>query len=514
MTHMGRQLALLLPLAAALLGQSSTNGIYGGYVGSDRWFRDMQRTPATSSSTVPPDYVEVAGLILFPEGNPFPRNRLPDLRILARDMGADPVDRAPYVYEPGNYFYTVLRRGLQYDVSWMYYFGDRERFATILVDPAGPAQRAYILEYHNSAATLAAPAQTRTTALAPGSSVQMALEAASGSRGALSAAQYSIDAPAGTSKLALAATTTLDANLYLRRGQPVTVQQGRAVYDYVFTPNATQARFEVSPAPAGVWYAAAANFSSTSGTVGLTASLAAGPALASGGVVSAATYQAGAVAPGQILALFGAGLGPAALTPLRLTPQGLVDTTLAETRVLFDGVPAPLLYASDRQTSVIVPYVVAGKTTGEVQVEYRGVRSSPVALAVAPAAPGLFTANSSGAGQAAALNQDYTVNGPSNPAPRESVVTLFGTGEGETSPGGIDGKLAAEPLPRPRLPVAVRIGGLAAEVLYAGAAPGLVAGVLQINARVPAGVAAGAGVPVTLTIGNATSPSGVTLAIQ
>ncbi len=503
----------VLPAAA----QSSTNGVYGGYVGSDRWFADMRRTPASSTPTVPPDYVEASGLIVFPEGNPFPRKRLPDLRILARDQVADPVDRAPYVNDPGNFFYTVLKKGLQYDISWMYYFGDRERFATVYVDPSGPAQRSYVFEYHHSSATISAPASVRLAPLASGSTVQVSLDAATGLAGVLSATQYTVDAAAGTTKLALTANTTLDANLYLRRGSPVAVQEGHAVYDYVFTPNPTQSRFEIAPLPAGAWYVAVGNYSTSPGAVSLTANVeggAPGPQISSSGVVQGASFEAGALAPGEIATVFGSGLGPSALTSLRLNSAGLVDTSLSDTRVLLDGVAAPLLYVSDRQSSFLVPYAVTGKTTTQLQVEYRGVSSAALSLRVAASAPGLFTLDSSGRGPVAALNQDGAVNNPSKPAARDSVVILFATGEGETTPPGVDGKLAADPLPAPRLPVSVTIGGQAAAVLYAGGAPGLVAGVLQINARVPGGVTSGSAVAVVVTVGSASSQSGVTLAIR
>ena len=240
----------------------------------------------------------------------------------------------------------------------------------------------------------------------------------------------------------------------------------------------------------------------------------AGPAFSAAGIVNAASFQAGPVAPGEIVTIFGSGVGPAALTGLRLTASGLVDNSLADTRVLFDGVAAPLIYVSAAQTSAIVPYAVAGKASTQVQIEFRGSRSGAVTLPVAAAAPGVFTLESSGRGQGAILNQDASVNGAANPAAKGSVVVLFCTGEGQTDPPGTDGKLAADVFPKPRLPVSVTIGGLPAEVLYAGAAPGLVAGVLQVNAKVPNGVASGNAVPVLLTVGNTTSPAGVALAVQ
>jgi uncharacterized protein (TIGR03437 family) len=80
----------------------------------------------------------------------------------------------------------------------------------------------------------------------------------------------------------------------------------------------------------------------------------------------------------------------------------------------------------------------------------------------------------------------------------------------------VDGVINANslPLPKPALPVTVEINGEIAEVTYAGGAPGEVAGMLQVNARIPANVPSGASVPVTITVGAATSQAGVTVAIK
>jgi len=238
-----------------------------------------------------------------------------------------------------------------------------------------------------------------------------------------------------------------------------------------------------------------------------------GPVFSASGVVNAASFQGGAVAPGEIVTIFGSGIGPATLVGLQVTPSRMVDSNLADTRVLFDGVAAPLIYVSAGQLSAVVPYGVAGKTSTQVQIEYRGARSAAVSLPVAASAPGIFTLDATGRGQGAILNQDGSVNSASRPAARGSVVVLFCTGEGQTEPSVADGTLAGDVLPRPRLPVSVQIGGLPAEVLYAGAAPGLVAGVLQVNAKIAEGVASGA-LSISLTVGNATNPAGVTLAVQ
>jgi uncharacterized protein (TIGR03437 family) len=165
-----------------------------------------------------------------------------------------------------------------------------------------------------------------------------------------------------------------------------------------------------------------------------------------------------------------------------------------------------MILASATQTNVIVPYEAAGKPSVMVAVEFEGRSSNTITLPVIASAPGLFTIDASGPGQAAALNQDSADVG--------SIVVLFGTGEGQTDPAGQDGVLAAQTYPKPLLPVSVTIGGKNAEVLYAGAAPGFVAGVLQINAQLAADVAPSLNVPVEVKIGDQTSRSGVTLAIR
>jgi uncharacterized protein (TIGR03437 family) len=243
---------------------------------------------------------------------------------------------------------------------------------------------------------------------------------------------------------------------------------------------------------------------------------AAAPQFSSAGVVHAASYATGGIAPGEIMTIFGSGMGPDTLAQLRLNASGLVDTTLAGTRVLFDGVPAPVIFTWNKQISVVAPYSIAAKSSVAVVVEYAGIASPPITMLVTPGAPGIFTANGSGTGQGAILNQDGSLNSAANPAVKGSVVTLFATGEGQTNPGGVDGKLApgALPLPAPLLPVSVAIGGAPAELpLYAGAAPTLVAGVFQVNVLVPANAPSG-NASVVLRVGNANSQPLVTLAIQ
>jgi uncharacterized protein (TIGR03437 family) len=241
--------------------------------------------------------------------------------------------------------------------------------------------------------------------------------------------------------------------------------------------------------------------------------LATGPP-AIGAVANAASNLSGAIAPGEIVVLFGSSFGPAQLTSAHAGSDGLYDAQLAGTSVQFNGISAPMIYASSTQVAAIVPYEVTGNNA-QVAVTYQGQSSAPTTVAVAAAAPGLFTLGSTGQGQAAAVNQDGSINTSSAPAPVGSIISLYATGEGQTSPAGVDGKPATAPLPTPVLPVTVTIGGVTINDLqYVGGAPGEVAGLLQINVQIPAGITAGSAVPVLIRVGSATSQAGVTIAVS
>jgi uncharacterized protein (TIGR03437 family) len=211
--------------------------------------------------------------------------------------------------------------------------------------------------------------------------------------------------------------------------------------------------------------------------------------------------------------LYGDRLGPAVLAGSQVS-NGVLSNSLANAQVLFDGIPAPLLYSSAGQVAAIVPYAVDGQAGTQVTVKNGSVVSDKVALPVAATAPGIFSANLSGTGQGAILNQDLTVNSSTSPAAAGSVVVIYATGEGQTTPAGIDGKLALGPVyPAPKAAVSVTIGGVAAEVLYAGAAPSLATGVMQVNARIPAGMVSGDNT-VTVSVGAAASQLGITVAVK
>jgi uncharacterized protein (TIGR03437 family) len=242
----------------------------------------------------------------------------------------------------------------------------------------------------------------------------------------------------------------------------------------------------------------------------------AGITFTAGSVVNGASFAAGPVAPGEIITIFGSGLGPTPGVALQLTPGGRsLTTALGGTRVLFDGVAAPMIYASDSQVSAVVPYSLTNAARTQLALEVQGVRSTAAGVDVSATSPAIFTAPSRGTGQGAVLNQDSSVNSVDNPAAAGSVVQIFATGEGQTLPAGMDGALAASPAPVPLTqPVTAQIAGIPAQVLYAGGAPGLVAGVFQVNVLVPATVRPGNAVPVVLMLGAAQSVAGVTIAIH
>ena len=231
-----------------------------------------------------------------------------------------------------------------------------------------------------------------------------------------------------------------------------------------------------------------------------------------GAVENGASNLSGPIAPGEIVALYGSGLGPAQLTQFQPDSNGFAPSQLAGTSVFFNNIPGALIYTSATQVGAVVPYAITG-TDVQVTVTYQGQTSNPVTVPVAVSAPGVFTQDSSGVRQALAVNQDGSANGSSHPAPAGSFITLYATGEGRTSPPGVDGKPATAPLPEPILPVTVTIGGQSASVQYAGGAPGIVAGVMQLNVEVPSTAPGGTAVPVVIMTGGNTSNT-VTLAIQ
>jgi uncharacterized protein (TIGR03437 family) len=209
------------------------------------------------------------------------------------------------------------------------------------------------------------------------------------------------------------------------------------------------------------------------------------------------------VAPGEMVSVLSPAIGPRQAVYATGAP---LPSELAGVHLLFDGVPAPLLSVQFGRIDAVTPFGLAGKTSTKVQVVYAGKTSDTVVLDVQPNDPQIFALDGSGAGLAAALNQDGTVNTPENPAPKGSIVSLWATGgASQLSPPGIDGRIATAPLSTLLWPVGIYIGNIWSELLYIGEAPGMAEGIIQVNARIPANAPSGPYVPVALVVGAAKS---------
>lgn len=195
-------------------------------------------------------------------------------------------------------------------------------------------------------------------------------------------------------------------------------------------------------------------------------------------LVHAASMAPGPIAPGEIITIFGTGFDP------------------KQTELLFGSEPGTVFYAGTGQINALVPADLAPNSITGISIVVDGVNVAGIPSQVVSAAPGIFTTGN-GTGQAAAVNEDGTLNSASNPAARGSVVVLYATGQGQTAPSG----------------ASLKIGLYPAQLLYAGPAPGF-PGLMQINAQVPAGFLAPGIQPVVLSVGGAASQAGVTIAVH
>jgi uncharacterized protein (TIGR03437 family) len=226
------------------------------------------------------------------------------------------------------------------------------------------------------------------------------------------------------------------------------------------------------------------------------------------------------LSPGLLFTIEGLNLGPSTAASLQLDSNGLVSKNLQGVQVLVNGTPAPVIYVSSTVVNAIAPYSLASQAgqVANVQIVYNGVAGTIVPILIAATAPGILNYDD-GSGQAIVGNQDGSPNGASNPAAIGSTIVIYATGEGQTTPPGVDGLPANNfnALPKPNAAVSLTIGGVpvpAANILYAGAAPTAVAGVLQINATIPSGVIPGNAVPIVLTIGGVSSQKTATIAVK
>ena len=222
------------------------------------------------------------------------------------------------------------------------------------------------------------------------------------------------------------------------------------------------------------------------------------------------------VAPGEIVAIFSHNV----IAPIPDTngqvQDGKVTTTLDGTQVLFDGVPAPLLFGQQADfLQAVVPASVAGKSTTTVRIVRNGTQvAEAIPFSVQETFPGIFTADN-GKGQVRALNEDSSFNSATNPAAPGSIISFYMTGGGLPATPVADGQVMGFDPAGLKAPVYVRVGKLpVAELRYAASVATLVNGVLFVQIRLPKELLGGPAIPVQVIFGNYASPPGATIAVQ
>jgi uncharacterized protein (TIGR03437 family) len=245
--------------------------------------------------------------------------------------------------------------------------------------------------------------------------------------------------------------------------------------------------------------------SSGSGATGPVVSVSSSNGTSVSGIVNGASYRP-AIAPGSIVSIFGTSLAGSTMA----AASAVLPPFLGSVNVFFNGVPAPLFYASKGQINAQVPY---GLAAGPVNVEVDGLAVVRQTSTLSATAPGIFTTNGSGTGAGVILRaDDYQLIGQNTPTQAGKYISIYCTGLGELSSPLVQGN----PGPNPPLTTAVipqvTVGNVDALVTFSGLAPGF-AGLYQVNAQIPAGVPAGNAVPVVLTVGGVSSNT-VTITVQ
>jgi uncharacterized protein (TIGR03437 family) len=248
-------------------------------------------------------------------------------------------------------------------------------------------------------------------------------------------------------------------------------------------------------------------------------------------VVNAASFATASppnIAPGEIISIFGSGLGPSSVL-LAAPSNGVFPVSLGTpaTEVEFETAPntwtpAPIIFAQANQVNAVAPFALTAGANKLLRVRYNNLNSASFTYTGVSAEPGIFTTDSSGRGQAAALNYNattgaYSINSGSNPATKGSIVVLYGTGGGATNPAPAqDGQVLSAGGPAPALtaPLSATVAGDGATVQSATGVPGSLAGLVQVNITVPSSVAAGKTLPVVLVVGGRASPGTATIAVK
>ena len=215
-------------------------------------------------------------------------------------------------------------------------------------------------------------------------------------------------------------------------------------------------------------------------------------------VLNAASLISGPIAPGEIVTFLGA--------------FGISPDSSASVGATVNGAAATVLYALGNQINATIPFGLDASSPANVEVRSQNQPIARVAIPTSNAAPAIFTQSGTGVGLGAILNEDYTLNSADTPALAGSIIMVYGTGFGPLIPAAVDGQPGV--LSSTALPVSAQVGGVPAEILYAGSAPGLPGGVVQINIRIPNEVQSGDSVSLWLSVGSFEIPAGVRVAVR
>ncbi len=334
-------------------------------------------------------------------------------------------------------------------------------------------------------------------------------------QGMLLLKQFTIQAPAGATRLLIELSGDQDVDLYVRLAQRIEIEDGSIVADFISESDANNETITITPssAPAlqtGKYYIAVSNFGPGAAKFTLKATVS-GSQPDPGRVVnvSAASFRGDALASGQIVSAFGSALATRAEAPLRGLPEEIAGTRVRVRDSAGVERGAPLFFVAPTQINYLMPNNMA---FGEARVTVTSGDGavSTGSVSIAPVAPGLFSANLDGQGVAVALvlrvradgsriyepalqydagrQQFVSVPIDLGPVTDQVFLILFGT--------GIRGRSALSA-------VSVTIGGVAAETLYAGQQDGfygLYGGLDQLNVRMPRGLAGRGDVDIALTV--------------
>ncbi len=248
------------------------------------------------------------------------------------------------------------------------------------------------------------------------------------------------------------------------------------------------------------------NSGTNNGSTGSTVTTPAAPtSTAIKAVVNGASYQT-TLAPGSIVSIFGSGFANSTMT----AATNVLPAFLGSVNVYFNGIAAPLYFASNGQINAQVPYELA---PGLVNIEVDGLQVARQTATIAAAAPGIFTTNGAGTGAGVILRaDDYQLVSATAPTTAGAALMIYCTGLGALSTPLVDGNPAPAQAPSTVATPQVTIGNVPAPVLFSGLAPGF-AGLYQVNVQVPVGVPTGNAVPVVMTANGASSNT-ATIVVQ